>query len=124
MKERLTQLLNELGPEENLLKLLTEFYHKLSEDILVGFFFSGKDLKEIATNQMNFMLKSGGLKKEYSGKLPASAHFNIAPILKGHFDRRIILLKELLKENGLNDEQIKTWVDFETQFRSVIELAP
>ena len=120
MKEALKNLICTIGGREKLITLLTDFYKNLSQDLMIGFFFKNKNLKIIAENQCNFMLKTAGLISEYHGKLPASAHLSLSPIFLGHFNRRIVLLKETLAQHKLTSEQIETWVHFENAFKNVV----
>lgn len=92
----------------------------MSNDLLVGFFFSKKDLGKIARNQRDLILRASGLSEAYEGKLPASAHLEIPPILKGHFDRRLVILEEVLKSAGLSESAIAAWTQFERAFENVI----
>lgn len=117
----LQELFVKIGKEPGLSKILNRFYEKISQDILIGFFFSGKDLSAIASKQKEFLMKAWGVTSSYSGKAPAQAHVELPPILSGHFDRRLVLLEETLKEFGLNENEIKTWVNFEDKFRNAIQ---
>ena len=119
-KPELKKLFASVGSEERLKTILEKFYLKMSQDILIGFFFDGKDLKQIAHTQAMFLLRAMGVTPSYSGKAPAQAHEKLPPILAGHFDRRLRLLEEVLKEEGLNHHDIKTWVAFESAFRASI----
>jgi len=122
LSEPLKKLYLEIGSEARLLDLLIEFYKKMSDDVLLGFFFSGKDIDHIARQQQMFFLRAVGVNQVYEGKSPRAAHRKIAPILKGHFDRRMVLLRETLSNAALTEENIKTWIDFEEQFRkSIVE---
>lgn len=121
MNQELRSLWKSLGTEQRLTEILSAFYKKMAEDILVGFFFYDKDLEQITKNQTHFMMRAMGAVEIYRGKTPAAAHKDLAPILKGHFDRRKKILMETLLEFGLSEVEIKTWVDFEEQFRPVIE---
>ncbi len=87
---------------------------------MVGYFFEGFNLGHIAEMQASFILRAAGLTSTYSGHTPDRAHENLPPILPGHFDRRLMILKETLKGFGLDDVQIQTWVDFEDAFRPMI----
>jgi hemoglobin len=118
--KRLTQLYIDAGGETGIEKCLTAFYEKMSQDILLGFFFTDHDLNHIIQQQKTFLLRAMGKNYQYSGKSPAAAHKKIPPILKGHFDRRMVLLRETLKEFKLPEASIQTWVDFEENFRSRI----
>jgi truncated hemoglobin YjbI len=96
----------------------------MSQDVMLGFFFDGRDLDSIADRQTGFLLKSAGLPTPLDSiRAPAKAHQNIPPILTGHFDRRIVLLKEVLAAYGLNSSQIERWIGFEESFRSQVVAA-
>lgn len=122
-RSALKQILISLGTEDALLELIEKFYNKLASDTLVGFFFYGKDLKQIALHQRDFMLHAMGVLQNYSGKIPSRAHTELAPILPGHFDRRITLLREVLEEEGLASDLAETWIQFERSFRDAILMA-
>lgn len=106
--------------EERLGEILKDFYRRMASDLLVGFFFRGKDVDAIAAKQKEFLLRAMGATPSYSGKPPAQAHETLAPILTGHFDRRLKLLEETLTDHGLSAEDIRTWTGFENAFRDGI----
>jgi truncated hemoglobin YjbI len=106
--------------QERLFQWLLTFYNALSTDVMVGYFFDGKDLAAIAQQQSAFLWKVGGLSKSYLGKAPATAHLALPPIWAGHFDRRLLILKDLLEKKGLSLEEIHTWIEVENTFRASI----
>jgi len=118
--KELKTLFNAIGDEKTLGALLLTFYQRMSEDLLIGYFFDGKNLPHIAEQQKNFLLKAWGIKPSYSGKSPAQAHRDLPEILAGHFDRRIVILKEVLESAGFSSQVVKTWTDFEKSFRKQI----
>jgi len=119
-REDLAKLVTEIGGETVLFSILKDFYEIMSKDILIGFFFEKHDLEHIATMQGKFILMVAGLAKTFEGKGPATAHTSLPPILTGHFDRRLVILRELLKSRKLTEAQIGTWVQFEESFRKII----
>jgi hemoglobin len=92
----------------------------MSADILIGFFFDGKDIALTASRQADFILAAGGFIDRFEGRGPASAHTALPPILSGHFDRRLQILREVLNENQVPTDAIETWVQFEEGFREVV----
>ncbi len=120
-RAQLAALLQNLGGEARLKELLEQFYRRMSDDLMIGFFFQGKDLTAIAAKQGEFLLRAMGARVSYSGKPPAQAHEKLPPILRGHFDRRLRLLEETLASNGVTAEDIRIWVAFEETFRSAVE---
>ena len=117
-------LYQKIGGEPALDKILADFYARMSTDILIGYFFQGKDLPLIARMQKLFLMRAMGITGSYPGKAPAFAHLELPTILSGHFDRRLRLLEETLRSHGLNVEDIRTWVGFEEVFRASIVRAP
>ena len=101
-------------------EILEFFYLKMNSDVMLGFFFEGRDLKLIAHQQAKFLLNAAGLIPQFEGKGPASAHLSLPPILEGHFDRRIVILRETLQKFKLPPPIIELWISFETTFRKVV----
>jgi len=125
MRTRLQGIVNSLGPDldertKRLQGILEDFYVRMAEDIIVGFFFTGRDLKHIAHQQAQFILNAAGLIPKFEGKGPSTAHVALPPILAGHFDRRIVILRETLVAHGLPSEVVESWVGFEASFRDMI----
>ncbi len=88
---------------------------------MLSFFFDGKDLSQIADRQSAFLLKSAGFPVDVDELLaPSLAHKKLAPILPGHFNRRMTLLKEVLLASGLTPAQTEVWVSFEESFRGQV----
>jgi len=120
-KPELKRIYQHLGGEKKLRAILNDFYERMSHDVLIGFFFEGKDLHAIASKQAEFLMRAMGAIPTYSGKAPAQAHLSLPPVLKGHFDRRLRILEATLRDHGLNEEDIRTWITFESAFREGIE---
>lgn len=120
-KPALKAIYEHIGGEEKLCAILHDFYRRMSTDILIGFFFDGKDLDHIAEMQKEFLMRAMGATPSYKGKAPAKAHDELAPILKGHFDRRLRVLEDTLRDHGVSAEDIRIWIEFETAFREGIQ---
>lgn len=117
MIDELKALYQRIGGEPALEAILQDFYARMAKDVMIGFFFEGKDLASIAQKQKEFLMRAFGAATSYSGKAPFEAHRALAPILAGHFTRRLRILEETLKDHGLSAEDIRTWVEFENAFR-------
>ncbi len=100
--------------------VLKDFYRRLAADVMVGFFFVGRDLDRIADKQADFLLRAMGARTTYEGRAPAQAHEQLPPILPGHFDRRLRVLETTLADHGLAAEDIRIWIAFEAAYRDAI----
>ena len=118
-KQSLKQLYAHLG-EARITKILDDFYKRMAADLMIGFFFTGLNVTEIAKMQMAFLLRSMGVTPTYSGRPPAQAHKELPPILRGHFDRRLKILEETLRAHDVHVEDMRIWLAFEASFRKVV----
>ena len=116
----LTKLFSSIGGEPALENILERFYQKMSQDLLIGYFFDHHDVRAIARKQKEFLMRAWGITPSYSGKAPADAHKALPQILRGHFDRRLVLLAETLREFKVSETDITLWVSFEDKFRDGI----
>ncbi|MCM0605867.1 MAG: hypothetical protein KA715_07220 [Xanthomonadaceae bacterium] len=105
---------------EKLISILISFYEAQERDVMIGFFFTGRDLVTIATKQAAFVLKATGLTQTYSGKSPGQAHTALPKIRLGQFNRRIEILRETLTQKGLTVDQVNIWIAFEKMFENVV----
>lgn len=119
-RPELQALYRTLGAESGLRAILEDFYARMAADLMIGFFFEGKDLAAIAGKQREFLMRAMGAAPSYAGKSPAQAHIALAPILPGHFDRRLRILERTLQDHGLEPDQVRTWIQFESTFREGI----
>ena len=115
-----TQVIQQLGGETEFRNVLHDFYQRMLNDVMIGFFFEGKDIVHIADQQANFILMAAGLREKYEGKGPATAHTALPPILPGFFDRRLRILEETLKAYSIEPKLAAQWVQFEESFRAVV----
>jgi truncated hemoglobin YjbI len=120
MRSALEGLYRHLGSEAELQRIMRLFYARMSTDLMLGFFFAGHDIHSIADRQSEFLLRAMGVRKSFSGKAPAEAHGRLPPILPGHFDRRAIILADVLREQAIPAELARAWLDFEAAFRDAI----
>lgn len=76
--------------------ILEDFYDRVFSDLMIGFYFEGKDKSRLIEKELELTLSSLGLTEvTYSGLSMAEAHGRLR-IPGGHFDRRLQILKETL----------------------------
>ena len=114
-------LVGRVGGPERLRDILTSLYERLAADPLVGFFFDGKDLEKVRDGQHAFLMRAFQEVERFHGQHPSVAHRDLAPILKGHFDRRLVILREVLTAAGLDPLDVDAWVKVEEGMRGVVQ---
>lgn len=114
-------LVGRLGGPEQLRAILRIFYERLFMDSLVGFFFAGKDLEEIVDGQHGFLMRAFQETPRFTGVHPGEAHRELPPILRGHFDRRLVMLREVLVEQGVDPADVEAWMRVEEGMRRLIQ---
>lgn len=111
-------MIDRLGGAESVRDLLDRFYRRLFDDVLVGFFFVGHDRATIVDGQLQFLRWATGDRNELPGRHPSDAHDELPPILSGHFDRRLVVLDEVLREQGVDEADRETWLRIERSMRT------
>ena len=120
MKNSLAALHQHLGSDAEVFRIMRLFYRRMEKDAMLGFFFSGRDVDQVADRQSEFLLRAMGARSSYSGKPPSDAHQKLQPILPGHFDRRAVILKQTLEAEHLPPQHIHAWLEFEAAFRDAL----
>ena len=117
----MADLVTRIGGPERLHEILTRFYERLAADVIVGFFFVGHDLGAIIDGQHAFLCWAFGAADELHARHPRDAHRSLVPILRGHFDRRMTILRECLEAEGLAAADIEAWLKVERSMRAVVQ---
>lgn len=125
MRIKLQAIIKSLGSDlesqsQKLNLILEDFYERMAADPMMMHFFTGKDLKHIAHQQGKFLLNAAGMIPKFEGKGPHTAHTAIPPIWDGHFDRRMVILRETLNAHQVSSPMIELWVAFEASFRNIV----
>jgi truncated hemoglobin YjbI len=125
MRDQLLFVFESLGSDHDSRKsrfteIMTNLYVRMYADTMLGFFFAKHDLQHLVNQQVGFFMTAAGLVDRFDGRGPATAHLKLPPILSGHFDRRIHLLRETLESEKLTIPVIEAWVAYEEAFRSMV----
>ena len=100
-------------------RAITVFYQRAFQDPIIGHFFFHHDIDHITRQQILFATSMLGGPKQYSGKSLAEAHSQLD--LRGpHFDRRQVLMGEVLAELGLDSDLAARWLQLEQKLRPLI----
>jgi hemoglobin len=100
-------------------KAVAEFYKRAFADVMIGHFFFKSDINHITAQQIAFVSAMLGGPSTYQGKPLKLAHkpFLIRPV---HFNRRQVMMREVLDDLGLAKNLADAWLAIEDQFRQVI----
>jgi truncated hemoglobin YjbI len=100
-------------------KAVAEFYIRAFADVMIGHFFFKSDINHITEQQIAFVSAMLGGPSLYQGKPLKLAHkpFQIRLV---HFNRRQVLMREVLNDLQLDPELRDAWLAIEDQFRQVI----
>ena len=111
-------LFDRIGPDA-LRAAITEFYDRVFGDVMIGFLFEGKDRQRLIDREYEFTAGLLGGEVRYTGRPMREAHANL-PIFGGHFERRLQLLRETLRDRGVDAEVQRAWIDHSLALRPQI----
>lgn len=100
-------------------KAVAEFYRRAFADVMIGHFFFNSDINHITEQQISFVTAMLGGPSTYKGKPLKLAHKPFQ-IRRSHFNRRQVLMREVLSDLNLAPELADAWLALEDQFRPVI----
>ncbi len=104
---------DELGGREAFKTLITVFYDRLFIDPIVGFIFSPHEKTKLIESQISWLnAKLGDRSGTYEGLNLRVAHQNLA-ITSGQFNRRHLILKELLEEFETPEHVQEEWLNLD-----------
>jgi len=94
---------------DRLRAVIEDFYDRVFADVMIGFLFIGKDRQRLVDKEYELAARMLGADIRYTGKPMREAHAKV-PILGGHFDRRVQLLRNTLADHGIDPEVQDTWL--------------
>ena len=118
---RVSGLVGRIGGPERVREILHRFYTRLFQDPIVGFFFHGQDIHKIVDGQHAFLMRAFQETEEFTGRHPSVAHVDLPPIRRGQFDRRLLVLREVLLQEGLDPKDVEAWIKVEEGMRGLIQ---
>ena len=101
-------LYEQLGADR-LRTVITDFYRRVFDDVMIGFMFAGKDRQRLIEKEIELAARMLGADVRYTGRSMPQAHARV-PITGGHFDRRTQILRETLDAHGVPAEVKDAWL--------------
>ena len=115
---RMETLFERIGAD-GLRAVLTDFYDRVFDDVMIGFLFWGKDKAHLIEKEWEFTARMLGADVPYTGRPVREAHAK-SPILGGHFARRLRILEDVLADHGVDAEVRRVWVEHNHALRSLV----
>lgn len=107
--EAIRELLERSGGRAGLRALLEDFYDRVFDDLMIGFFFREADKARLVEKELELALRLFGEDVAYTGEPLSEVHAR-HPILGGHFMRRLQILKGTMESHGLPAELQELWL--------------
>ena len=118
MSERGPALFAKIG-EQKLREVITDFYSRVFGDVMIGFMFEGKSRQHLIDREYEFTANLLGGEVKYTGRPMRTAHAQ-TPIFGGHFERRLQILRETMRDQGVDPDVQRLWIDHTLALRDQI----
>jgi hemoglobin len=103
--------------------VIEDFYDRVLSDVMIGFLFIGKDRQRLVDKEWEFTAGLLGGSVRYTGRPIREAHA-ASPIMGGHFDRRLQILKDVMADHDVDAEVRDAWVAHTNSLRSHVTSQP
>ena len=114
----MTVLFDKIGADK-LRAVLADFYSRVFGDVMIGFLFEGKDRQRLIDREYEFTAQFLGADVKYTGRPMRTAHGQL-PIFGGHFERRLQILRETMRDHAVDPDVQTAWIDHTLALRSQI----
>jgi len=104
---------------EKLRAVIADFYDRVFTDVMIGFLFEGKSKQTLIQREYEFTAGFLGADVKYTGRPMRVAHAQ-SPIFGGHFERRLQILRETMRDHAVDADVQKVWLDHSYALREQI----
>jgi hemoglobin len=117
--ERGPELYARIGPTV-LREVITDFYGRVFPDVMIGFMFAGVDRQRLIDKEWELAATFlGAPDVKYTGRPIRTAHAQ-TPIFGGHFERRLQILRETLRDHQIDPDVQRVWIEHTQALRSQV----
>lgn len=99
--------------------VIRDFYDRVFDDAMIGFLFQGKNKERLIQKEWELVARMLGADVRYTGRSMREAHAK-SPILGGHFERRLEILRQTLADHAVDDEVRDVWLGHTRKLRSQV----
>jgi hemoglobin len=105
---------------DRLRAVITDFYARVFDDVMIGFLFAGKDRQHLIDREYELAARMlGATDIAYTGRPMRTAHAH-SPIMGGHFERRMQLMREVMRDHAIDPEIQAIWLAHQDSLRGLI----
>jgi hemoglobin len=108
-----------IGGAEGLERLVRAFVDRVFDDLIIGFHFIGRDRERIVRHEVEHAAGHLGGPPAYTGRPIARVHRPL-PINRGHFRRRLALLRTVLREQEVPEDIIERWIEADRRLEEAV----
>jgi len=108
-----------LGGAEGVAQVMTRLVDRMFTDFVIGFLFEGRDRDRILMHEIELASAHLGGPAAYSGR-PIGAVHRPLRIHRGHFHRRVAILRKVLTELDVPADVIERWIAHDDSLESVV----
>ncbi len=116
-------LFERLGGSEPLRAIVTDFYRRVLDDVMIGYMFRKSDPARLIELEVQFTARALGAVVAYEGRTMRGAHAALR-IQSGHFDRRHQILTETLRDHAVDPEVQEAWLGHSRALRRAVLAGP
>ena len=109
--------------DQALRRVVRDFYERVFADPMIGFLFAGKNKERLIQKEWELAAALLGAPIAYSGRSMSDAHARV-PITGGHFDRRLVILEETLRDHQVDAEVQRRWLEHARALRAQLTSDP
>jgi hemoglobin len=108
-----------MGGEPELRAVVDDFIERVFDDTMIGFLFAQADKARIQQKEYELAAKELGAPVVYTGRGLPEVHGK-HPILGGHFERRLQILRDTLQDHGVPEDVRRHLLEHNQRMRSAI----
>ena len=108
-----------LGGEPVVAALVADFVDRVFSDFVIGFLFEGRDRDRIVRHELELASAHLGGPRGYTGRPIGQLHRPLK-INRGHFRRRLAILRTVLREHDVPEDIVEAWVAHDAALEGVV----
>lgn len=114
-----SELFDRIGATE-LRSVIADFYGRVFGDLMIGFMFEGKNRQHLIDREYELTAALLGAPGVMYRGLPMRAAHAKHTIFGGHFERRLQILRETMRDHGVAAEVQAAWLAHHESLRSQV----